>query len=956
MHFVAVVLTTLLASFVSGAAIAPYKNITLTHNNYDTVTKTIDETIYETIVSTMVVTVDCATNPGRMETITKTVTVTRPTATTRRVIHTVNSPQQVPAAPPAPASGISSNAVPTPIQLSTAASPSPLSTAALSPVQPPATSPVVRSKKGCSPLAPTSSFTPKSKKKCSTTKTKNSKPCKTSSLLTLSTVSSSSAAVSSAIVSSALPSSASSSSTLGTASIAGPSTPAVPSTKLPAPSGNKYYNDGSIFSAVDTSDPPSIFPREDLRITIPGNVQGDNKPIETNKFYANMLLDGAQHLPVYTFPYSVWWSNDTNFPGMAVSYVTFSQRVYGPNPSANPVEYYINPVGLMDVVLSANEFTNGNMAFQVSDFGPASVNARISNGNNGINFTLAQGMGLVTGEFDGVIPFLYSQLGFSNFTKVATAVSSGSKKRAVEQVDKYTVTVGGSINWVVYVSGEHRPELTFDSQTRIRAENIASNTIIQVGILPDGADEDIDSTAGQYITGVDIDAEVQNDIGYYTIKYNTAGNSACGEPFIYALPHHIESVSEDTKSKVTSINVDSTTKGVMTGVLTSQLQMAEALHTNLDWLPWKDNGKTPSWDSATKAQILASAKNEMQQDISGQVNVASTYTGGKAADKFAYILLTISEVLDDEDFAKSALQLLKDGIFDFTQNKQPLPLMYDTKLKGVTSTGAQGGDTGTDYGSPYYNDHHFHYGYWVHASAVVAYVDQKYGNGTWLDENKAWVNSLIRDVANPTSDDSYFPIFRMFDWYHGHSWAAGMFSSAGGKNEESSSEDYNFAYGMKLWAKVIGDMQMEARADLMLSVLSRSMDAYFYMKDNNTNQPQNFIKNKVPGITFENQLDHTTYFGTNLEYIQGIHMIPITPVSALMRQEEFVQQEWEEKLAAIINTIDSGWTGILRINQALFDADASYEFFSQDNFNPQYLDNGASLTWYLAYSSGMKSI
>jgi endoglucanase Acf2 len=40
----------------------------------------------------------------------------------------------------------------------------------------------------------------------------------------------------------------------------------------------------------------------------------------------------------------------------------------------------------------------------------------------------------------------------------------------------------------------------------------------------------------------------------------------------------------------------------------------------------------------------------------------------------------------------------------------------------------------------------------------------------------------------------------MFDWYHGHSFAKGLFESADGKDEESSSEDAFFAYAIKMWA------------------------------------------------------------------------------------------------------------------------------------------------------------
>jgi endo-1,3(4)-beta-glucanase len=41
------------------------------------------------------------------------------------------------------------------------------------------------------------------------------------------------------------------------------------------------------------------------------------------------------------------------------------------------------------------------------------------------------------------------------------------------------------------------------------------------------------------------------------------------------------------------------------------------------------------------------------------------------------------------------------------------------------------------------------------------------------------------------------------------------------------------------------------------------------MESDNVHQPPSFIGNKVPGITFENKVDHNTYFGSNLEYIQG---------------------------------------------------------------------------------------
>jgi hypothetical protein len=50
-----------------------------------------------------------------------------------------------------------------------------------------------------------------------------------------------------------------------------------------------------------------------------------------------------------------------------------------------------------------------------------------------------------------------------------------------------------------------------------------------------------------------------------------------------------------------------------------------------------------------------------------------------------------------------------------------------------------------------------------------------------MKQNKDYVNVLVRDIANPSIKDKYFPLWRNFDWYHGHSWAHGLYAAADGK-------------------------------------------------------------------------------------------------------------------------------------------------------------------------------
>ena len=153
------------------------------------------------------------------------------------------------------------------------------------------------------------------------------------------------------------------------------------------------------------------------------------------------------------------------------------------------------------------------------------------------------------------------------------------------------------------------------------------------------------------------------------------------------------------------------------------------------------------------------------------------------------------------------------------------------------------GDPISDFGNTYYNDHHYHWGYFIHAAAIIGHLDPH-----WLLLNKDWVDTLVRDAANPTASDPYFPFSRMFDWFQGHSWAKGLFESADGKDEESSSEDAFFAYAMKLWGSVIGDKSMEARGNLMLAIMKRTFRDYFLLESGNRNQPPLFVDNTVTGI------------------------------------------------------------------------------------------------------------
>lgn len=253
---------------------------------------------------------------------------------------------------------------------------------------------------------------------------------------------------------------------------------------------------------------------------------------------------------------------------------------------------------------------------------------------------------------------------------------------------------------------------------------------------------------------------------------------------------------------------------------------------------------------------------------------------------------------------------------------------------------------GADFGAGMYNDHHFHYGYFIYAAAVLAKL-----NGTWARSYQPQVYTLLRDFMTLRADDPFFPRLRHFDLYSLHSWASGLFVFADGRNQESSSEAVNAYYAAALAGFAYNDLNLAVAGATLAAVETIATETLWHLPSNTSIYANPFAEaNRVMGVVWSNKRDAGLWFASaeSKEMRTGIQMLPVTPyTNILFRNRDYALQlfNWTQPALAQPNVTDQ-WRGFSWALQALNDPAGALQ-------NVQSLkehDDGNSLTnllWFV---------
>ena len=149
---------------------------------------------------------------------------------------------------------------------------------------------------------------------------------------------------------------------------------------------------------------------------------------------------------------------------------------------------------------------------------------------------------------------------------------------------------------------------------------------------------------------------------------------------------------------------------------------------------------------------------------------------------------------------------------------------------------------------------------------------------------------LAADIATSPATEQ-FVARRNFDSYQSHSWASGTSPFADGNNQESVSEAVNAYAGLSLWAQAVGNTDLAAEADWMLSLEARSSATDWLEPD-----VSGFAGygHRIVVLNWGGKRDYATWFSAEPAAKLGILLLPMlmTPIVVGVMWRALLNPDW----------------------------------------------------------------
>lgn len=585
-------------------------------------------------------------------------------------------------------------------------------------------------------------------------------------------------------------------------------------------------------------------------------------PYPTNAAWISLVLDSGQS-PVSILPYMV-----KVLPG--------GLDVSLPDRTLNPT--FVAAVFSQDISLASVELPQSH-ALAGHDLLSVTVEWAAAEGT--MTAPLVRGMPYATMIYQGLTPRLQS-------SHAIVSVDGGAASPLT--ADRFEIAMNDGKTWLLYASAA----ITLDWTATGLTASAPFDGVLRVAEV--GADAggiaELDAHRGAYPVGGSVSATVEGDASSLGFHFQRQGE---GELLMMSLPHHRDLLDPTSVSSVLRYD---TLRGAMKGVVGDSWSLAQDLPT----ITW-------SAPRAIDPEVQNELNVALAKDLATTPTAEDPYFFGKQIARLARLALIADEV-GGVATAASIRDTMASFLEPWLAGEGADPLRYDQTWGGICSEKGLA-SPGADFGQGYYNDHHFHYGYFLYAAAVLGKQDS-----AWLSAHREQIVALARDIANPSAEDPYFTPFRHMDWYEGHAWAAGLFDFADGRNQESTSEAVNAWYGLQLLGRALGDRNLENVGRVLLATEIRGAQRYWQVDSSDGVYDAPFSDNKVVGILWGGKVDYATFFGDQPELMHCIQMLPFTPISEALLEPTWVSEQYPV-VQKTLNSAGEGWRGFIFMEHAI---------------------------------------
>jgi endoglucanase Acf2 len=186
------------------------------------------------------------------------------------------------------------------------------------------------------------------------------------------------------------------------------------------------------------------------------------------------------------------------------------------------------------------------------------------------------------------------------------------------------------------------------------------------------------------------------------------------------------------------------------------------------------------------------------------------------------------------------------------------------------------------------NDHHFHWGYFIHAASFM----EQYEPG-WAEKWGPMINLLIRDAASTNREDTEYPFLRNFSPYAGHCWANGFATFPQGNDQESTSESMQFNSALIHWGTITDNKDIRDLGIYLYTTEQAAIEEYWF-----DTKERNFLPSQQYSLVsrvWGNSYDNGTFWTNDIAASYGIELYPIHGGSFYLGQDtSYAKKLWNE--------------------------------------------------------------